>query len=186
MMTAPAAPGARVAPTPRTISNGAPIATNSTNNTSTSALPAPIPGVVTAFVSGVDRPLGHALSRILAATVAGSKLPPAEGTGAEEEEEAGAKAPDGTLPPQPYRVLGTLSTDRAPVANWMGELTGPLPSTLSKHAAALEGIGHVELPGELVETGVKKRDVARKEAVMRFAVTGRVGKWVADVVSVSE
>ncbi len=158
-------------------------------------------------MAGVDRPIGHAVSRLLAQTVVGSKLAPTEelegdaanggaaGAGAAGAAATGAadggeaptgKGPEGsaTAPKDTYRVVGTLCPLMPATAEAHATSPDP-PSTLSRNAMELAAIGHVQLPGDFVETGVRKRDAAKREAIERFSVPGRKAAWVSDIVAVS-
>ncbi|KAI9352718.1 hypothetical protein BDR26DRAFT_914218 [Obelidium mucronatum] len=110
------------------------------------------------FISNVDSPVGYNFSRLLASTVVGSRKEP----DLEEEEAGGGGDEDGEKKEEKkekekYRIVGTLSPERGyPVA----------PSN----------------PGEMQETGDKKRDHARREAIEKFAIRGVKPAWVQDIV----
>ncbi|KAJ3295038.1 Adenylate kinase 7 [Borealophlyctis nickersoniae] len=107
------------------------------------------------FVSNVDSPLGHSLSRLLSLTLVGSRRPEEE---PEEDDEDVEDKPKVEAPPkEPYVVVGTLT---------------------QRNSAG--GVGLVPQPGPLVETGDRKKDAARKEAVEKFAVAGQKPKWVSE------
>ncbi|KAJ3027297.1 UNVERIFIED_CONTAM: Adenylate kinase 7 [Siphonaria sp. JEL0065] len=107
------------------------------------------------FVSNVDTPVGYNFSRLLASTVVGSRKEPIE-----EEEEPGDEdgdKKDEKKEKEKYRIVGTLAPELGyPVA----------PSN----------------PGEMAETGDKKRDQARREAIEKFAIRGEKPVWVQDIV----
>ncbi|KAJ3402220.1 Adenylate kinase 7 [Chytriomyces hyalinus] len=108
------------------------------------------------FISNIDSPAGHNFSRLLASTVVGSRKDPE----AEEEEPAAGEddgEKKGEKPKEKYQVIGTLSAELGvPVA----------PSS----------------PGAMFETGDKKRDQARREAIEKFAVRGQKPAWVESLV----
>ncbi|KAJ3067270.1 Adenylate kinase 7 [Podochytrium sp. JEL0797] len=117
------------------------------------------------FVSNIDSPTGHNFSRLLASTVVGSRKEPepeeddgAAAAAAAGEGEEGADSHKEEKPPkQKYMVWGTL----CPIVD---------------HPVA------PSLPGVMVETGDKKKDAARREAIEKFAVKGEVAEWVQGVI----
>ncbi|KAJ3043877.1 Adenylate kinase 7 [Rhizophlyctis rosea] len=111
--------------------------------------------MVKAFVSGVDTPFGHNISRLLTSTIVGSRRQEEE----PEEDEEDEDAPKKEAPPkEPYTVVGTM-----------------LPARASANRVISE-------PGPMVETGNRKKDNARREAIEKYAVVGRKPKWVGDTV----
>ncbi|KAI8618987.1 hypothetical protein BC830DRAFT_1226450 [Chytriomyces sp. MP71] len=110
------------------------------------------------FISNIDTPVGHNFSRLLANTIVGSRKEPET----EEEEPAAAEGEEGEkkeekAPKEKYHVIGTL----APLLGY--------PVSPSN-------------PGMMVETGDKKRDQARREAIEKFAIRGQKPAWVEDVI----
>ncbi|KAJ3102300.1 Adenylate kinase 7 [Phlyctochytrium planicorne] len=124
-----------------------------------------------AFVSNIDTPLGHNLSRVLSLTVVGSRRD------AEPEEEEGSTAEEGEKVPTKNSGDGTRDTYKI-----SGTLSRPKIREEDDGAAG-QGTIQPSLPGNFVETGDKKKDSARKEQIERFAVAGRAGKWVSDIVN---
>ena len=126
--------------------------------------------MVKVFISNIDVSFGHNLSHVLSQTVVGAR-------NAEEEEEDQTAAPppppvDGTAPlvkekPQKERYIinGTFSPD----INALGESV-LLPSYAK--------------PGKMIETGDKKKDAARREAIEKIPIRGVKPKWVSDCAAV--
>jgi adenylate kinase len=169
-----------------------------------------------AFVAGLDRPIGHAVSRLLAQTVVGSKLAPTEdleedsipkptitataasaaaaaaasavaaaaASSAAAAADKGATATSSSQAKDTYRVVGTLAPVPVAATAESRATSADPPSTLSRNAMELAAIGHVQLPGDFVETGVRKRDAAKREAIERFSVLGKKAAWVSDIVAV--
>ncbi|KAJ3054331.1 Adenylate kinase 7 [Rhizophlyctis rosea] len=112
--------------------------------------------MVKAFVSNVDSPFGHNVSRLLTSTIVGSRRPEEE---PEEDEEENEDKPKPEAPPkEPYVVVGTMLPPRASANRVVSE------------------------PGPMVETGNRKKDNARREAIEKYAVAGRTPKWVSETV----
>ena len=110
--------------------------------------------MVKAFVSNVDSPFGHNVSRLLTSTIVGSRKPEEE---PEEDEDENEDKPKPEAPPkEPYVVVGTMLPPRASANRVVSE------------------------PGPMVETGNRKKDNARREAIEKYAVVGRKPKWVSD------
>ncbi|KAJ3016692.1 UNVERIFIED_CONTAM: Adenylate kinase 7 [Siphonaria sp. JEL0065] len=107
------------------------------------------------FDSNVDTPVGYNLSRLLASTVVGSRKEPIEEREEPNDEDGGKK--DEKKEKVKYRIVGTLAPELGyPVA----------PSN----------------PGEMAETGDKKRGQAQREAIEKFAIRGERPIWVQDIV----
>ncbi|TPX48909.1 adenylate kinase [Synchytrium endobioticum] len=126
------------------------------------------------FISNVDSPIGHILSRLLANTIVGSRRPGGDddqdnnATNAINDndnatENAGEKQ-DTKPAKETYAVVGSFLP--------------PLPS-----AEALDRSS--SLPGQMVYTGDRKKDAARKLAIEKFAVRGQAPKWVHQVIEPS-
>ncbi|KAJ3142639.1 Adenylate kinase 7 [Physocladia obscura] len=114
------------------------------------------------FISNVDNAVGYNFSRLLASTVVGSRKEPEP-----DEDDSGVAAatekPDDIAAGDEkekekdrYQIVGTLS--------W----------PLSAQA--------LSLPGPMIETGDKKRDQARREAIEKFARRGEKPAWVLEIV----
>lgn len=116
------------------------------------------------FVSSLDSPLGHAVSRAFYL----SSAPPQKREDEEEEE----KKEEG--PSDPYLITGSLTTfsDHLPLAVSTGG-SEPIPYNLNRKLPLFPS-----QPGPFVSTGDKKRDSARKEAIDKFSVYGSSPKWV--------
>ena len=124
--------------------------------------------MVKVFVSNIDTSFGHNLSYILSQTVVGGR----NGADEEEEEQAAAPPADGATPivkekspKERYIVTGNLSPD----VNMLGESI-LLPS-YSK-------------PGKMIETGDKKKDQARREAIEKIPTRGAKPMWVSECIPV--
>ncbi|KAJ3332668.1 Adenylate kinase 7 [Blyttiomyces sp. JEL0837] len=118
------------------------------------------------FISNVDSAIGHNLSRLLASTVVGSRKESEgeEDEGSAEEDPDNAKKQDEKVH-DTYKVWGTL-TERLP---------DQFPASFS-----------TSTPGAMIETGDKKKDSARREAIDKFAVLGKKPRWVQDVVDTKD
>jgi adenylate kinase len=116
------------------------------------------------FISAIDTPVGHNISRLLASTVVGSRK---DAEPEEEEAEAGDDTEKNKNDDKKdiYQVIGTFSSPR-PATGSSQEIT----STLT--------------PGTMVETGDKKKDQARRDAIDKFAVPFNKPRWAQDVISV--
>ncbi|KAI8824357.1 uncharacterized protein EV422DRAFT_519852 [Fimicolochytrium jonesii] len=108
------------------------------------------------FISHIDSPLGHNLSRHFSTTLVGSRRPEEEPSDEEEEDAPVAEKPKEN---ENYIISGTLQDADPGLAGF------PPPR-----------------PGLMVETGDRKADKARREAIARFNVGGEKPKWVAEVV----
>ncbi|KAJ3152034.1 Adenylate kinase 7 [Geranomyces variabilis] len=108
------------------------------------------------FVSNVDSPVGHNLSRLFSQTAAGQRSHHEEPE--EDEDEDGEKLKD-DKPKEHYTVVGTLSD------------SGPNDGLPPRQ------------PGPMVETGDRRKDAARRLAIEKYAVKGTKPKWVAEVIS---
>ncbi|KAJ8331256.1 hypothetical protein O5D80_000811 [Batrachochytrium dendrobatidis] len=144
--------------------------------------------MVKVFISNVDTPLGHNLSRLLANTVIGSRR---EDENEEEEEDAQTTAvaagknpasenldaslegfdktkPDDKLVKETYLIVGTMQ--RKP----------DLSEVLNNPQLALSALS---CPGKMIESGDKKKDAARREAIEKMSMLGQKPKWVKDIVN---
>ncbi|KAJ3341517.1 Adenylate kinase 7 [Gonapodya sp. JEL0774] len=117
------------------------------------------------FLSGVDTPLGHTISRLLSRTVVGSRRPPSdENAETEKDETADDDSGERSHAPKPtYRVVGTLTVPRM-----------SYPEALDYSAG--------NVPGVMSETGDRARDTRRREAIEKFALPGVCPAWVESVV----
>ncbi|KND00419.1 uncharacterized protein SPPG_04741 [Spizellomyces punctatus DAOM BR117] len=112
------------------------------------------------FVSNVDGPLGHNVSRLLATTVVGSRR---EEEPEEEETDENEDRPKEEKPKEIYTVVGTMT-----------RRNGTAPEETD------DSLAHQLVP--IVETGDKKRDAVQKEAIEKFAIAGQKPKWVTETV----
>nr|KAJ3421353.1 Adenylate kinase 7 [Polyrhizophydium stewartii] len=128
------------------------------------------------FISNVDTALGHNLSRTLAATVVGSRR--VEENEEEDDEAAAAAAAansgaegadkpktDDKTAKDTYKITGSLH-GRATTADIMRNPQAVLAA--------------VSEPGQMIETGDKKKDAARREAIDKMAQLGQKPKWVKE------
>ncbi|KAI8910411.1 hypothetical protein EDD86DRAFT_275463, partial [Gorgonomyces haynaldii] len=115
---------------------------------------------VKVFVSKVDTPLGHNLTRILSQTPVGSRIEVPE-----EEEEPPVADPNQETPP--------AKKEKPPKENYtiIGSL-GFFEPDESLNAR----------PTQILETGDKKKDAARKEALEKNPTPSVAPKWVSSVV----
>ncbi|KAI8803996.1 hypothetical protein BJ742DRAFT_682527 [Cladochytrium replicatum] len=122
--------------------------------------------MVRVFVSCVDSAIGHNLSLALSRTAIGSRREeePAEDAGGDEEEDG--KRDEKVK--ETYTVIGTLV---------------PQPKLIEDGRVVERPYLPPTLPGPIVETGNRKKDLARREAVEKFSVMGQVPKWVSEVIS---
>ena len=118
------------------------------------------------FISNIDSPIGHNLSRLFTNTKVGSRK---EEEPEEVENPVEGEEPTTTQiekpPKETYTVCGTLSQE-----------------LLNKNN---NGFQMKTLPGPMSYTGDRRVDVARKEAIQKFAVLGQKPGWVTDVVQVT-
>lgn len=123
------------------------------------------------FVSNIDSPLGHNLSRILSMTVVGSRL---NGGAAEpvEEEETPPTSSEGETPVEPKEKKECYTC----IGSYMSELPAALRGGVRQTPAK---------PGRMVETGDRKRDAAKLEAIDKIPTRGTRAKWVNDAQPVS-
>lgn len=112
------------------------------------------------FVSNVDSPVGHNVSRIFSRTIVGSRR---EETNEEEEEDEEEKINEKRDEKKPYEVIGTISHPQ-----------------ISEEEKEEKGM---IFPAPMVECGDKKRDTERREAIENYAVLGEKPKWVLDLVN---
>jgi adenylate kinase len=122
------------------------------------------------FVSDIDTPLGHNLSRLLSLTAVGSRK---EGENEEEENASGNedgggdKAETGSRnKKETYQVWGTLTKTEASEA---------------QKASYEAGFGK-PIP---FDTGDRKRDSARRDVIEKIATHGKASRWIKGVVAVS-
>ena len=106
------------------------------------------------FISNVDTPTGHNLSRHFA------NAPPPK-----HEEEQGEEVEQQVQ--DSYKVFGSLAKTLV--------INPDSPDTL---------LGGVSVAGAMVYTGDKKRDKERQDAIEKFSVCGKKPDWVKDIVDV--
>jgi len=123
------------------------------------------------FISNVDTPIGHNVSRIITRTVVGSRKDSSdedEDESAEEEEEEEekekVKAEEEDDKKGIYEVIGTLS--HPPISQEDKEVKGMI------------------FPAPMVECGDKNIDKQRREAIENYAVLGEKPQWVSEIVDV--
>lgn len=122
-----------------------------------------------AFVSNVDTPFGHTLSRLLSSTAVGSRAD--EG---EEEEE-----------PQADQPSGDTNSKKEKAAKDNYTIVGTLYHPENK-------IDKIHKPVQMIESGDKKKgslviniDAIRREAIERTAIPGKAPKCVTSIIKVS-
>ncbi|ORX57276.1 P-loop containing nucleoside triphosphate hydrolase protein [Piromyces finnis] len=123
------------------------------------------------FVSNVDTPIGHNVSRIITRTVVGSRRDSnedeeEESVEEEEEEEEKVKVEEDDDKKGIYEVIGTLS--HPPISQEEKEVKGMI------------------FPAPMVECGDKNKDKQRREAIENYAVTGEKPQWVTEIVDNSD
>ncbi|KAJ3391899.1 Adenylate kinase 7 [Lobulomyces angularis] len=117
------------------------------------------------FISNVDAPYGHHLSRIFHSSPVNNRK--------EEDEEREEDAP-----PPPETNAENQPPPEKPKESYI--VTG----TLTKQKENSEQVInlHASVPGPMVYTGDKKKDAARKEAIEKFSVLGQKPAWVDNAV----
>lgn len=117
-------------------------------------------------MSNVDSPVGHNLSRVFSKAVVGSLRRGEEGEEEAEQEDNQADGEEIAIKPEKvketYAVSGSLCV-------------------LEEHEL---NQAQKALPGPMIYTGDKKKDLARKDAIEKLAVLGQKPKWVENVVPV--
>lgn len=124
------------------------------------------------FVSNVDTPIGHNVSRIISRTAVGSRRDAndedEDESVEEEEEEEDEKEKEKVEVDDDkkgiYEVIGTLS--HPPISQEEKEVKGMI------------------FPAPMVECGDKNIDKQRREAIENYAVLGEKPQWVIDTVDV--
>ncbi|KXS22159.1 P-loop containing nucleoside triphosphate hydrolase protein [Gonapodya prolifera JEL478] len=120
------------------------------------------------FISGLDTPLGHNISRLLSRTVMGSRRPPSEDNADQDKDEAAEDEAEKPHVQKPtYRISGTLTVPRMTIAEALEYSAG-------------------NVPGGMSETGDRARDFKRREAIEKFALPGICQSWVENVVESSD
>ena len=126
------------------------------------------------FVSNLDSPFGYNISNLLSQTIVGSRV--AEEGGEEEETTPPPPAQDGDAPApaskeklvkEKYTVVGSLTADQSL----------DLPHGPSQTPAK---------PGRMIETGDRKKDSARRDAIEKIPNRGEKPKWVSNAVPVND
>jgi adenylate kinase len=127
------------------------------------------------FISNVDTPIGHNVSRIISRTPVGSRRDANDeeddDTAEEEEEEEEEKERETDKVDIDdnkkgiYEVIGTLS--HPPISEEEKEVKGMI------------------FPAPLVECGDKNIDKERCEAIENYAVLGEKPQWVTEIVDVN-
>ncbi|KAJ3416008.1 Adenylate kinase 7 [Chytridiales sp. JEL 0842] len=117
------------------------------------------------FVSAVDSAIGHNVSRLLASTIVGSRKDQDN-----EDDDAASNAPAEGDEKKP-------ADEAKPTYQVIGTFAKPPPSTKSEELALATII-----PGTMIETGDKRKDQIRRDAIEKFAVPYRKPKWVNEIV----
>ncbi|KAJ3325909.1 Adenylate kinase 7 [Boothiomyces sp. JEL0866] len=121
------------------------------------------------FVSGVDTPFGHNISNVLSQTVVGHSRSEEENEEEEEEQQQTGQEGNGTkadkAPKELYTVVGTLQK--------------PISDSLESHLPTK----YPAKPGKMIETGDKKKDASRREAIEKIPRVGQKSKGVSECVS---
>ncbi|TPX33306.1 adenylate kinase [Synchytrium microbalum] len=124
------------------------------------------------FVSNLDSPLGHNVSRLLSNTIVGSRGSGGEREGGDDQDNANADNDDGSPSTQ----------DTKPVKE-----SYSIVGTLMPALATADAIDNPPTqPGQMIYTGDRKKDAARKVAIDKFAVRGSTPKWANQVVESSD
>ncbi|KAG4100288.1 hypothetical protein H8356DRAFT_1290277 [Neocallimastix lanati (nom. inval.)] len=127
------------------------------------------------FISNVDTPIGHNVSRIISRTPVGSRRDAndddEEDSGEEEEEEEEKEKESEKVDVNDdkkgiYEVIGTLS--HPPISEEDKEVKGMI------------------FPAPMVECGDKNIDTQRREAIENYAVLGEKPQWVTEIVDNSD
>jgi len=121
------------------------------------------------FVSNVDTPIGHNVSRIITKTVVGSRKDSNDEEDEEsveeeeeEEEKEKVKVEENDDKKGIYEVIGTLS--HPPISQEEKEVKGMI------------------FPAPMVECGDKNIDKQRREAIENYAVLGEKPQWVTEII----
>ena len=109
------------------------------------------------FISNVDSPVGYSLSRVLSQTVIGSRRP--------AEDEA----------PPSDDVNAEEESIRKSEAK--AKLTYQIIGTIC-------GTNDASNPGNFFATSDSKKNANRKEAIAKFAVSGKKPAWVSEIIQV--
>jgi adenylate kinase len=116
------------------------------------------------FIANIDTAFGHNLSIILSQTIIGSR----KGESEEAEED---KAPED----------GAAAKSKPPKTSYI--ITGSFVADIA--ADSLNGISyHPAKPGKMIETGDKKKDGNRREAISKIPVKKTKNQWVSQTVNV--
>lgn len=120
------------------------------------------------FVSNVDTALGHNLSRLFSLTAVGSRREDEnQDDEAEEQPEEGIENKQEDKQKEHYFITGTMSAK--PKGLDYRDLKSP-----------------EEILPPIIETGDKKRDASRREAIEKFAVINMKPKWINELVNTEE
>ncbi|KAJ3277144.1 Adenylate kinase 7 [Terramyces sp. JEL0728] len=124
------------------------------------------------FVSGVDTPFGHNIANVLSQTAVGHAR--SEEENEEEEEEQ----------PQPGQEGNGAKAEKAPKEFYtvVGTLQKPIPDSLESHLPTK----YPAKPGKMIETGDKKKDASRREAIEKIPRVGQKPKGVSECISCTD
>ena len=113
------------------------------------------------FISNIDSPLGHNLSRILSRTVPGSRLE----KGDEERQETTEENPVAVMDvvKETYKVSGSF--------------VNALPLNLQTSVLQVPAIR-----GRMIETGDRIKDAGRREAIEKIPIRKEKATWVTEAV----
>jgi len=120
------------------------------------------------FVSNVDTPIGHNVSRIITKTVVGSRRDANE----EEDEETAEEEDD----EEEKEKVEKKNDDKKSIYEVIGTLSHPPISQEEKE------VNGMIFPAPMVECGDKNIDKQRREAIENYAVLGEKPQWVTDIV----
>ncbi|KAJ3260305.1 Adenylate kinase 7 [Boothiomyces macroporosus] len=118
------------------------------------------------FVAGVDTPFGHNISNVLSQTVVGHSRSEEENDEDEDEQPQLGQEGNGGKPDKPLKETYTV----------VGTLQKPIPDSFESHLPTK----YPAKPGKMIETGDKKKDAARREAIDKIPRVGQKPKGSAD------
>ncbi|KAJ3197257.1 Adenylate kinase 7 [Irineochytrium annulatum] len=161
------------------------------------------------FINNVDSAVGHNISRIFSQTAIGSRKDAEpdddEGSGGEDSE----KSNKNDRFHESYFIVGTMSKPGTAAASALAAADASAAGGAGVNAQAAvnadaAGVGGAEAgaastdgkpiiiqpesygPGAFQDSGDKKKDMLRREQMEKFAVAGKVPKWVNEVVQTDD
>lgn len=123
------------------------------------------------FVAGVDTPFGHNISNVLSQTVVGHSRNEEENDEDEDEQPQLGQEGNGGKSDKPLKETYTV----------VGTLQKPIPDSFESHLPTK----YPAKPGKMIETGDKKKDAARREAIDKIPRVGQKPKGVSECISVN-